>query len=57
MDDFVKVDRICKLLGVSRMTVHNWINEKGLPFLKVGGALRFEEKAVVDWFRSQKEGD
>ena len=35
---------------VSRATVDNW-KKQGMPFLKIGRSVRFDEKEVEKWIR------
>jgi excisionase family DNA binding protein len=53
MENFVKIDRICELLGVTKPTIYTWIRNKGLPCVKTGSsksAIRFKKSEVVSWF-------
>ena len=35
---------------VSRATVDNW-KKSGMPYLKIGRSVRFDEKEVEEWIR------
>lgn len=56
MEDYVNIERICEMLGVTRQTVYKWVSEKGLPAIKLdqskGAPLRFKESDVRNWFES-----
>lgn len=47
------------LLNVDRSTIYRWMKEKGLPAIKIDGALRFKEDEVKEWVDrvSKKVGD
>lgn len=41
--------------GVSERTVDQWRSDHGLPAVKIGNVLRFNEAEVMEWFmRFQK---
>mgnify|MGYP000902498973 FL=1 len=46
-DRLLSVEDLRLYLGVNRDTVYKWVNEKGLPALKVGRLWKFR-KADVD---------
>lgn len=48
----VTVEAVAKALQVSPRTIHTWRKRFGLPFKKIGGALRFDMPQVLDWFRN-----
>lgn len=47
---FLTIEDVSEMLQVSRVTVYN-LKKKGMPFLKIGKNIRFDEKEVVDWIR------
>ena len=48
----VTVDIIAAELQVSERTIRNWREKYGLPFKKIGGALRFDLEEVREWFKN-----
>ncbi|MGE5508948.1 MAG: helix-turn-helix transcriptional regulator [Chitinophagales bacterium] len=52
--ELVTLEELRQRLKVSRATVFR-LKEKGMPSVKVGGALRFDPKAVDEWIRLQGE--
>jgi excisionase family DNA binding protein len=38
-------------LGVSRQTVLGWMNEKGLPSVRLGNTVLFLEESLMEWLR------
>ena len=48
----VTVDVVAAEMQVSPRTILNWRKRFGLPFKKIGGALRFDLAEVRDWFKS-----
>jgi len=55
-DRWLSVDEIADHLGVSKDTVYNWINEKGMPSHKMGRLWKFLQQEVDQWVKSGKAG-
>lgn len=49
MTKLLTVNEIADFLKVSRATVYNLVNKKGLPLKKVGKQTRFDVDEVFDW--------
>ncbi|MDD6310950.1 MAG: helix-turn-helix domain-containing protein [Firmicutes bacterium] len=48
---FLTVEDVADMLQVTRTTIYN-LKKKGLPFIKLGKNIRFDEEAVVEWVKS-----
>lgn len=48
---FLTVEDVAEMLQVTRTTIYN-LKKKGLPFIKLGKNIRFDEAEVVDWVKS-----
>lgn len=56
MPALLTTEQLMELLQLKdRTTVWKW-RKKGLPFLKVGGSVRFDWDAVKAWIESRGEG-
>jgi excisionase family DNA binding protein len=55
MSKLMTVKETAAFLKVSRATIYNLINNKGLPFVKVGRGTRFEEAALTEWLKQQSK--
>ena len=55
---FLTIEQVAEMLQVTRTTIYN-LKKKGLPFIKLGKNIRFDEDEVVKWIRSnqQQEGN
>jgi excisionase family DNA binding protein len=51
-DKPVKVDVVAADLQVTDKTIRKWRQLHGLPFKKIGGALRFDLQEVREWFKN-----
>jgi excisionase family DNA binding protein len=48
-DRLLSVEDLRLYLGVNRDTVYKWVNEKGLPALKIGRLWKFRKADVDEW--------
>lgn len=51
-DRWLSVEEIAKYLGVSKDTIYNWINGKGMPAHKIGRLWKFKSDEVDRWVKS-----
>lgn len=51
---FLTVEDVAEMLQVTRTTIYN-LKKQGLPFIKLGKNIRFDENDVVDWMRSNRQ--
>lgn len=43
---FLRVDEVARYYEVSRRTVYNWVTSNKIPYVHVGGSLRFPVAAL-----------
>jgi len=48
---FLTIEDVSEMLQVTRTTVYN-LKKQGLPFIKIGKNIRFDQEEVVKWVRS-----
>jgi len=53
-EELVEPEAAAKILTVKTITVYKWVSERKIPFVKVGGALRFRRSALRDWLRQRE---
>lgn len=53
---FLTVEDVGNMLQVTRATVYN-LKKKGMPYIKVGKNIRFDQDEVVDWIKANRNGD
>lgn len=57
MEKLLNPSELAERLGVRRGTVYSWLSRGiDIPHVKIGGTVRFREKAVVNWL-IEKEKD
>jgi excisionase family DNA binding protein len=47
---------VAEYLAVTERTVRAWQTEHRLPFLKIGGVIRFRPPDVISWADSHEDG-
>ncbi len=50
---FLRAQEVARLFNVARSTIYKWKDE-GLPHIRVGRTVRFDEKAVIQWFKEHQ---
>ena len=48
---FLTIEDVSEMLQVTRTTVYN-LKKQGLPFIKIGKNIRFDQEEVIKWVRS-----
>lgn len=51
---FLTVEQVAEMLQVKRTTIYN-LKKKGLPFIKIGKNIRFDQDDVVKWVRGKAQ--
>jgi len=54
IEELIDPEAAARVLGVKTITVYKWVTERKIPFLKVGGALRFRSSALQEWLRQRE---
>jgi len=47
------VDETAAALRVAPKTLRNWVSLRTIPFVRVGGCLRFEGRALQQWLEAR----
>jgi excisionase family DNA binding protein len=55
MDKLLTINQVAELLQVKKNTIYSWTHTRKIPFVKIGGVLRFKEKAIGKWIDEQVE--
>ncbi len=51
---YLTIDDLIEMLQVTRSTIYN-LKKKGLPFVKIGANVRFEQSEVIDWLKNNQK--
>lgn len=53
MSRLMDVDELARYLKLRRQTIYNWLHQKKISGIKVGGVWRFERREVDAWLKSR----
>ena len=53
MNSLLDVDELAKYLKLQKQTIYNWLSQRKISGIKLGGVWRFDKKEVDKWLRSQ----
>ncbi len=54
MTDLLRPSELGQKLGLSTGHIYRMAAERRIPFLKIGGALRFDPQAIQRWLRAKE---
>lgn len=53
MKKLLDVDDLAKYLKLQKQTIYNWLNQKKISGMKIGGVWRFDKQEIDKWLRSK----
>jgi len=53
MKNLLDVDDLAKYLKLRKQTIYNWLNQKKISGMKIGGVWRFDKQEIDKWLKSQ----
>ena len=53
MRNLMDVDDLAKYLKLKKQTIYNWLNQRKISGIKLGGVWRFDKQEVDKWLKSQ----
>ncbi len=53
MKNLLDVEDLAKYLKLEKQTIYNWLNQRKIAGIKMGGVWRFDKKEIDKWLRSQ----
>jgi excisionase family DNA binding protein len=54
MENLIGPGEAARALGIQPATLYTWVTRRKIPFVKVGGALRFRPSALQEWLRQRE---
>jgi len=51
---FLTIEDLADMLQVTRTTIYN-LKNKGLPFIKLGKNIRFDQDEVINWIKTNQK--
>ena len=55
MKQLLKAEDVAKLLQVNTQTVYQLKARHQIPFIKIGGAVRFDEEKIQEWITAKSK--
>jgi len=53
MKKLLDVDDLAKYLKLKKQTIYNWLNQRKISGIKIGGVWRFDKAEIDKWLRSK----
>lgn len=54
MTRLMNIDELADYLRLQKQTIYNWLHQRKISGIKVGGVWRFEKKEIDAWLRDRK---
>ena len=54
MEKLLTVKQLCEILQVSRALVYKWVHYGFVPYIKIGGVVRFSQKQIEQWLKRRE---
>lgn len=53
-DEFLNIDELSKLIGLTKPTLYGHVHRNTIPFIKKGKMLRFSKNDILNWLQEGK---
>ncbi|MDP8266683.1 MAG: helix-turn-helix domain-containing protein [Candidatus Aceula meridiana] len=53
MNHLMDVDELAQYLKLKKQTIYNWLNQRKISGMKIGGVWRFDRRDIDKWLRAQ----
>ena len=53
MKNLLDVEDLAKYLKLQKQTIYNWLNQRKISGMKIGGVWRFDKQDIDKWLKSQ----
>lgn len=54
MTRLMDIDELADYLRLKRQTLYNWLHQRKISGIKVGGVWRFDRRDIDTWLKSRK---
>ncbi len=54
MQRLMDIDELADYLRLKKQTIYNWLNQRRITGIKVGGVWRFDRREIDSWLRSRR---
>jgi len=56
MNRLMNIDELANYLRLQKQTIYNWLHQKKISGIKLGGVWRFDRRDIDAWLRSRRRG-
>ena len=53
MQSLLNIDELAKYLKLQKQTIYNWLSQRKISGIKLGGVWRFDKREIDKWLKSQ----
>ena len=53
MNRLLNVEELAQYLNLQKQTIYNWLSQRKISGIKLGGVWRFDRQEVDQWLKSQ----
>ncbi len=54
MARLIDIEELADYLKLKRQTIYNWLHQRKISGIKVGGVWRFDRRDIDSWLKSRK---
>ena len=54
MSRLMNIDELADYLRLKKQTIYNWLNQRKISGIKVGGVWRFDRREIEAWLKSRR---
>lgn len=54
MTRLIDIDELADYLKLKKQTIYNWLHQRKISGIKVGGVWRFDRKDIDAWLKSKR---
>lgn len=54
MSRLIDIDELADYLKLKKQTIYNWLSDRKISGIKVGGVWRFDRREVAAWLKSKR---
>ena len=53
MDRLLDIEELASYLKLKKQTIYNWLNQRKISGIKIGGVWRFDKREIAKWLKTQ----
>lgn len=54
MANLIDIDDLASYLKLKKQTIYNWLHQRKITGIKVGGVWRFDRREIDNWLKSRR---